>query len=71
MVDKEQIVFAPCSEKQRLVLTDESTDVILTGGGNGGGKTRVCLTKYLGYLKDPSFRGVVFRQTRPFNWGLC
>lgn len=33
--------------------------------GAGGGKTRVCLTKYLSYLSDPHFRGVVFRQSLP------
>jgi hypothetical protein len=26
-------VYGPCSEKQRLVLTDTTTDVIFTGGG--------------------------------------
>lgn len=26
-------VFAPASEKQKLLLTDKTTDVILVGGG--------------------------------------
>lgn len=30
---KEKLVFAPCSEPQRIVLTDNTTDVILVGGG--------------------------------------
>lgn len=25
--------FGPCSEKQRLVLMDEETDILLIGGG--------------------------------------
>lgn len=58
-------IFAPCSENQRKLLMDETTDIILTGGGAGGGKTRMCLTKYLGYLSDPNFRGVVLRQSIP------
>ena len=33
MAEKEKIVFAPCSEKQRLILTDETNDVIMIGGG--------------------------------------
>ena len=31
-------VFGPASHKQRLVLQDNKTDVILVGGGAGGGK---------------------------------
>lgn len=34
----EQITFGPCSEKQRMVLQDNTTDFILTGGGAGSGK---------------------------------
>lgn len=26
-------VYGPCSEKQRLILQDNTTDVILMGGG--------------------------------------
>lgn len=29
---KPSVVFGPCSEDQRLLLMDEETDVILTGG---------------------------------------
>lgn len=29
----EKKIYAPCSEAQRIILTDQSTDVILTGGG--------------------------------------
>lgn len=38
MAKKEQKIFAPCSINQRIILMDEETDVILTGGGAGGGK---------------------------------
>ena len=29
---KPSMIFGPCSEDQRLLLMDEETDVILTGG---------------------------------------
>ena len=29
----ENLAFGPCSEKQRLVLMDDSSDILLTGGG--------------------------------------
>ena len=32
----EQITFGPCSENQRILLMDNETDVIVTGGGAGG-----------------------------------
>ena len=31
----EKVVFGPCSEKQRLVLQDDTTDLLLVGGGAG------------------------------------
>lgn len=61
----EQRVFGPCSEKQRLFLTDNETDVILLGGGAGGGKSFTCLTKNLDGLDDPYFRCTIFRRTYP------
>lgn len=33
MAKNEQKIFAPCSINQRIILMDEETDVILTGGG--------------------------------------
>lgn len=65
MAKEEPRLFAPCSPEQRKLLMDETTDVILTGGSAGGGKSRMCLTKYLSYLSDPNFRGIVFRRSRP------
>lgn len=29
----EQIVYGPCSEKQRIILEDDTTDFLLCGGG--------------------------------------
>lgn len=31
----------------------------------GGGKSYICLTKFLGCLDDPNFRGTIFRKTAP------
>lgn len=58
-------VYGPCSERQRLLLTDTTTDVILVGGGAGGGKSFTCLTKNLDGLDDPHFRCTIFRRTYP------
>lgn len=32
MIKKEKKTYGPCSEKQRLILQDNTTDVILMGG---------------------------------------
>lgn len=57
--------LGPCSEKQRIVLQDTQTDVILMGGGAGGGKSQVCLTKNLDGIKDPKFRCAILRRYEP------
>lgn len=57
--------FGPASLKQQLVLQDTTTDVILTGGGAGSGKTTVCLIKNLDSLHDPNFIGVIARESVP------
>ena len=31
-IKKKKMLFSPCSEEQRILLMDETTDVILTGG---------------------------------------
>lgn len=60
-----QKVFGPCSEKQRLILMDNETDVILAGGGAGGGKSRCVLTKAIAFVQDPAARVIILRQTMP------
>lgn len=62
---KKRVVHGPCSEKQRIILQDITTDVILLGGGAGGGKSRVCLTKNLDGIKDQAFRCVILRRYEP------
>jgi len=62
---EERISFSPCSEEQRDVLMDSTTDILLVGGGAGGGKTRMCLTKCLSFIRDKNARVIVFRQTQP------
>lgn len=61
----ERPVFGPCSEKQRLILLDDSTDILLCGGGAGGGKSHTCLTKALKYIEDPSARVLIVRRSYP------
>ena len=57
--------FGPASEKQRMVLQDCTTDILLTGGGAGSGKTTCCLIKNLDSINDPNFIGVIARETVP------
>ena len=52
-MSEEQIKFGPASEKQRQLLQDSTTDVILAGGGAGSGKTTCCLIKNLDSIYDP------------------
>lgn len=33
MANETQISFGPCSEKQRLILLDDTADILLCGGG--------------------------------------
>lgn len=61
----EQLHFGPCSEKQRLVLLDDETDILLTGGGAGSGKSFTCLTKALKYINDPAARVMIIRRSYP------
>lgn len=61
----EQIVLGPCSEKQKMVLTDDHTDMLLVGGGMGGGKTYLALLKALKYCQDPAARVLIVRLTYP------
>lgn len=60
-----RLIFGPCSEKQRLILTDDNTDILLCGGGAGGGKSHTCLTKALKYITDPNARVMILRRSYP------
>jgi len=59
------LIFAPRSEKQRMILMDESSDVLLTGGGAGSSKSYTCLLKALKYIKDPAARVMIIRESYP------
>lgn len=63
--EEEQVVLGPCSEKQRMVLTDVQTDMLLVGGGAGGGKTYLALLKALKYCQDPAARVLIVRLSYP------
>lgn len=63
--DEEQVVLGPCSVKQREVLMDDDTDMLLVGGGMGGGKTYLALLKALKYCQDPAARVLIVRLTYP------
>lgn len=62
---KQKMVFAPCSEKQKLILQEAGVNCLLIGGGAGSGKTRMCLTKFLSEINNPHAKIVIFRRTIP------
>jgi predicted phage terminase large subunit-like protein len=64
-MSEEQFDTRPCSEKQRLVLVDDETDVLLVGGGAGGGKSYLALLKALKYCQDPNAKVLIVRLTYP------
>lgn len=64
MID-EKPVFAPCSEKQRIVLKEEGVDLFLTGGGAGSGKTFLSLVRAAKLVQDKNARVMVLRLTYP------
>lgn len=48
-----------------MVLQDDSTTVLLVGGGAGSGKSFTCLVKALKYVKDPAARVLIIRESQP------
>lgn len=62
---EEQFDARPASIKQRLVLTDDMTDILLVGGGAGGGKSYMALLKALKYCQDPNAKVLIVRLTYP------
>jgi predicted phage terminase large subunit-like protein len=64
MAKAKRQVFAPASEKQRLILTAQE-DIVLVGGGAGGGKSISCLMKNLDSINDPDMKVTICRKTRP------
>lgn len=65
MSEQEQKVYGPCSRRQQLVLVEDTVDILLTGGGAGGGKTQCALMKALSYIDDPNARVLIMRATYP------
>lgn len=65
IADAARLVFGPCSDKQRMILLDDETDILLCGGGAGGGKSHTCLTKALKFINDPHARVMIVRRSYP------
>lgn len=64
-IKEKKPVFGPASFKQQMVLQDFETDLLVVGGGNGGGKSHCALVKALKYVQDPSAVVVIVRLTYP------
>lgn len=65
MSNEPRLSFGPCSIKQQKVLTDFETDLLVVGGGNGGGKSHMALVKALKYVQDPAAVVLIVRLTYP------
>jgi len=61
----ETILFGPKSYKQRLFMMDNTTNIVLYGGGAGAGKSYCAMLKQLECVDDPDARIVFIRNTRP------
>lgn len=59
------ITFGPTSLKQKLFMTDNTTSIVLYGGGAGAGKSYCSLVKQLECIGDPDARICFIRNTRP------
>lgn len=61
-MSKKREVIAPSSPKQEMML-NASTDISISGGSAGSGKSFIALLHPLKHANDPHFRGVIFRKT--------
>ena len=57
--------IGPASPVQKVFFDDDTTDIIIFGGGAGSGKTALCQMKVLKYIDDPNFNAIFIRQTHP------
>jgi len=64
-MEEKEIVYGPCSEKQRKVLTENTVDILIQGGSAGSGKSHLALLKALGDCQDPAARVLIVRLTYP------
>lgn len=62
---KERLTFSPKSEKQRMLLTDNTHTLLLAGGGAGSSKSYSCLLKAVSFIKDPAARVLIVRESYP------
>lgn len=60
-----RLSFGPASLKQQMVLQDMETDLLVVGGGNGGGKSHMALVKALKYVQDPNAVVLIVRLSYP------
>lgn len=62
--ERKQVVIRPHNGPQENFLRSPA-DIVIYGGGAGGGKTYGLLLKPLRYLNNPHFASVIFRRTYP------
>jgi predicted ribonuclease YlaK len=56
-------ILGPSSERQKVFLTDDSSDLVFYGGGAGAGKSYCALLRGLRGINDKNFRALYVRNT--------
>lgn len=65
-----RVVLGPCSSRQRMVLMDQESDILIQGGSAGSGKSYLALLKALKYCDDPAARVAIIRLSYPMLKGV-
>lgn len=65
MSDPETVQYIEAQQGPQLTYLESSADIIIFGGGAGGGKTFIMLIDAARYVDIPGYSAVIFRRTYP------